>query len=38
MEKINNNNELEIMRSQMTTFKKQLEQQEISTAVLWLNR
>ena len=29
MEKINNNNELEIMRSQMETFKKQLEQQEI---------
>ena len=29
MEKINNNNELEIMRSQMATFKKQLEQQEI---------
>lgn len=29
MEKINNNNELEIMRSQMASFKKQLEQQEI---------
>lgn len=29
MEKINNNNELEIMRSQMVSFKKQLEQQEI---------
>lgn len=29
MEKINNNNELEIMRSQMAPFKKQLEQQEI---------
>lgn len=29
MEKINNNNELEIMRSQMALFKKQLEQQEI---------
>ena len=27
MEKINNNNELEIMRSQMASFKKQLEQQ-----------
>ena len=29
MEKINNNNEFEIMRSQMASFKKQLEQQEI---------
>lgn len=29
MEKININNELEIMRSQMASFKKQLEQQEI---------
>ena len=29
MEKSNNNNELEIMRSQMASFKKQLEQQEI---------
>lgn len=29
MEKINKNNELEIMRSQMASFKKQLEQQEI---------
>lgn len=29
MENINNNNELEIMRSQMASFKKQLEQQEI---------
>ncbi len=29
MQKINNNNELEIMRSQMASFKKQLEQQEI---------
>ena len=29
MEKINNNNKLEIMRSQMASFKKQLEQQEI---------
>lgn len=29
MEKKNNNNELEIMRSQMASFKKQLEQQEI---------
>ena len=29
MEKINNNNELEIMHSQMASFKKQLEQQEI---------
>lgn len=29
MEKINNNNELEIMCSQMASFKKQLEQQEI---------
>lgn len=29
MEKINNDNELEIMRSQMASFKKQLEQQEI---------
>ena len=29
MEMINNNNELEIMRSQMASFKKQLEQQEI---------
>ena len=29
MEKRNNNNELEIMRSQMASFKKQLEQQEI---------
>lgn len=29
MEKINNNNELEIMRSQIASFKKQLEQQEI---------
>ena len=29
MEKINNNDELEIMRSQMASFKKQLEQQEI---------
>ena len=29
MEKINNNNELDIMRSQMASFKKQLEQQEI---------
>lgn len=29
MEKINNNNELEIMRSHMASFKKQLEQQEI---------
>ncbi len=29
MEKSNNNNELENMRSQMASFKKQLEQQEI---------
>ena len=29
MEKSNNNNELVIMRSQMASFKKQLEQQEI---------
>lgn len=29
MEKINKNNKLEIMRSQMASFKKQLEQQEI---------